>query len=154
LAFERIPKVAFPLPDLVGTAVTAVRDRARVVTFFGPGGAGATGGALQTAAALSGDFPSVHFVDPPPLVHPGRVARFVAEVLQARIQGPNLDASESVIHFLRELGTTLLVLDSCDRALVECRSLLADLLRGCPSLTVLATANEPLGLPGERTITL
>src|SRR5207302_3207496 len=43
----------------------------------------------------------------------------------------------------------LLILDDCERVIVECAELTAALLRGCPGLEVLATSREPLGLEGE-----
>jgi predicted ATPase len=155
VTFQRVPAVPFiAFPDLVGRGMTSITaDRARVVTFVGPSGAGATRVALQVATALSRRFASIHYVDLAAMVDRMRVARFVAETLQVPIQGPGLDALASVIRHLRE-GPTLLVLDSCDRALVECRRLVEDLLTGCPSLIVLATATEPLSLPGEAAVHL
>jgi len=150
VTFQRVPAVPFiAFPDLVGLGMSSITEnRARVVTFVGPGGAGATRVALQVATALSRRFASIHYVDLAAMVDRMRVARFVAEALQVRIQGPGLDALASVIRHLGE-RPTLLVLDSCDRALVECRKLVEELLTGCPALTVVATATEPLSLPGE-----
>jgi predicted ATPase len=155
VASERLPVVPFAaLPDLIGRGLTSVtRDHSRIVTFVGPGGSGATRVALQVAAALSRRFARIHYIDLATMVDRMRIPRFVAEALQVHIQGPGLDALASVIRYLQE-EPTLLVLDSCDRALVECRRLVEDLLVGCPSLTVLATATEPLSLPDETTIHL
>ena len=43
----------------------------------------------------------------------------------------------------------LLVLDNCEHVLDACVALVDTLLRSCPSLRVLATSREPLGITGE-----
>ncbi|WP_280881080.1 ATP-binding protein [Streptomyces pseudovenezuelae] len=48
----------------------------------------------------------------------------------------------------------LLVLDSCEHLLDGCRSLVSQLLRECPKVSVLVTSREPLGVPGERCVAL
>lgn len=46
-------------------------------------------------------------------------------------------------------GPRLLVIDNCEHLLGATRDLVAEVLAGCPQLTVLATSREPLGLAGE-----
>ncbi|MGW8379817.1 regulator [Streptomyces sp. ODS28] len=46
----------------------------------------------------------------------------------------------------------LLVLDSCEHLIPQCRQLLARLLSACPRLRVLATSREPLGAEGETVL--
>jgi predicted ATPase len=48
----------------------------------------------------------------------------------------------------------LLVLDNCEHLPGACADLAADLLGGCPGLRVLATSQEPLGVPGEAVFPL
>jgi predicted ATPase len=43
----------------------------------------------------------------------------------------------------------LLVLDNCEHLLNACAALVALLLRECPTLHILATSREPIGIPGE-----
>jgi len=43
----------------------------------------------------------------------------------------------------------LLVLDNCEHLVGACAELVADLLRRCPHVRVLATSREPLAIPGE-----
>jgi predicted ATPase/DNA-binding CsgD family transcriptional regulator len=54
---------------------------------------------------------------------------------------------------VRTIGTgqALVVLDNCEH-LIEASAALAELLlRRCPSVTIMATSREPLGVPGETT---
>jgi non-specific serine/threonine protein kinase len=53
-----------------------------------------------------------------------------------------------LIEYLRG-RTLLLVLDNCDHVVEACASLVETLLRSCPSLRVLATSREALGVAGE-----
>lgn len=152
VVFERMARVPFvALPDLVGRAVTAVRGGSRLVTFVGPGGSGATRVSFQVAATLSRRITAFHVVDLAAVVDRTRFAKVVAEALEVRM--PEDDALDPLVASLGS-GRPLLLLDSCDRALAESRSLVELLLPSCPSLTVLATASEPLSLPDETTVNL
>jgi predicted ATPase len=44
-----------------------------------------------------------------------------------------------------------MVLDNCEHLLDACADLVGALLAACPSLTLLATSREPIGMPGELT---
>ena len=44
----------------------------------------------------------------------------------------------------------LLILDNCEQVVEATATVVADLLERCPSLVVLATSREPLGVPGEH----
>src|SRR5206468_1811929 len=48
-------------------------------------------------------------------------------------------------------GFVLLVLDNCEHLIYACAQLTETLLRACPSLAVVATSREPLGIAGETT---
>ncbi|HSR22170.1 MAG TPA: tetratricopeptide repeat protein, partial [Candidatus Eisenbacteria bacterium] len=151
--FERLPSLPFvALADLVSEGAAAVRSGARLVTFYGPGGAGATRVALQVAVAVAAGFEDgVHGVDLTALVERSQVAKVVADVLGVRT--PGLDSVGPLVAHLHS-RKALLVLDSCDRALTECQRLLDLLLAHCPSLVVLTTSLEPLSLPRERSFNL
>lgn len=148
-ALGRLPALPIvALPDLIMKGLEAVRSGARLVTFSGPAGAGATRVAFQLAVALAAEFPDgVCGVDLAAAVARSQVAKVVAEALQVRTPGP--DAVGPLAAHLRG-RRALLVLDSCDRALSECQQLLDLLLARCPDLVVLATSLEPLSLAGER----
>src|SRR5262249_53334987 len=62
-----------------------------------------------------------------------------------------IDSGESlsrIVHFV-DRGPTLLVLDNCEHLVDRVASLTRELLSGCPSLRVLTTSREPLGVTGE-----
>ncbi|MGE5601962.1 MAG: LuxR C-terminal-related transcriptional regulator [Nitrososphaerales archaeon] len=145
----------YQLTSFVGRSVEVaelrrlLRER-RLVTLTGPGGAGKTRLALETSAAVAPDFAGRAFlVDLAPLSRPelllDSVARaFHMETAPAR---PLLDA---LADFLCD-HPTLLILDNCEHLLDACADLAMALLAACPSLTVLATSREPLGVAGECT---
>ncbi|MGH3997085.1 MAG: LuxR C-terminal-related transcriptional regulator, partial [Pseudonocardiaceae bacterium] len=57
---------------------------------------------------------------------------------------------DTLVEHLRD-RRALVVLDNCEHLLAACAQLTDALLRGCPSLTILATSRAPLGVPGEIT---
>ncbi len=86
-------------------------------------------------------------MDLTPLADPALVPDHVAAALDVR-PGPGLSAREALVAALgaRKL---LLVLDNCEHLVEGCAALVATLLSGCRSLSVLTTSREPLGIPGE-----
>ena len=46
----------------------------------------------------------------------------------------------------------LLLIDNCEHLLAACAGLAQELLHACPSLRILTTSREPLGLTGERVL--
>ena len=63
---------------------------------------------------------------------------------------PGLGLVEQLVAALSD-APSLLLLDNCEHLLEECAGLVAAVLAQHPSATVLATAREPLGVPGEIT---
>src|SRR5262249_6242254 len=123
----------------------------RLVTVTGPGGTGKTRLALHAAAAELDQFlDGVWLVELAPLAEPQLVAETIAKVLQAP-KGSDQDPLE---HLGAWLGVRklLLVLDNCEHMLDECARVAIHLLMTCPSLVVLATSREPLGIGGEAAL--
>lgn len=74
-------------------------------------------------------------------------------------------AAATVLGVREEVGTTiqqaliaalkskrlLLILDNCEHLVASCAFLAADLLRGCPNVSILASSREPLNVMGEQT---
>ncbi|MBB6554730.1 AfsR/SARP family transcriptional regulator [Nonomuraea rubra] len=127
-----------------------LRD-SRLVTLIGPGGAGKTRLAIETAAQEPGD---VCFVPLAPVSDGDGVPQAVLAALGIRDavllihERPTLDPEARLVAALagREL---LLVLDNCEH-LVSATAELADhLLAACPDLRVLVTGREALGITGE-----
>ncbi|MFD4572829.1 BTAD domain-containing putative transcriptional regulator [Streptomyces sp. NPDC058417] len=156
-----------PLTDLVGRAealaeVTRLLRGHRLVTLTGAGGVGKTrlavAAAAREAAEPAGTVRLVEFAG----VRGGTaadLAQIVAGALGIRDDTPGgppgtgtCAGPASPVHRLAAAlrdRPALLVLDNCEHV-VDAAAELADLLlRTAPRLRVLATSQEPLGLPGE-----
>src|SRR5277367_4762359 len=122
----------------------------RLVTLTGAGGAGKTRLAVHVAADLAGEFgDGVCYVDLAPITHPDVVAVTAARALGLPDQ-PGRSTLDTLLRHLRD-RQMLLVLDNCEHLLEASAGLVAGLLGGAPTLTVLATSREPLGVTGEAT---
>ncbi len=119
-----------------------------LLTLTGPGGTGKSRLSLQLATEVLKEFPDgVWLVELAPLADPSLVAQTVASTLGVREQ-PGRTISDALIDYLRA-KTMLLILDNCEH-LIESSAQLADsLLRVAPSLKILASSREPLGITGE-----
>lgn len=130
--------------------VESLMGRFRLTTLIGPGGAGKTRLAVQSARPLLARFPDgVWLVELGPLGAEADVAPAVLNALGLRDQAPAAgDPLDRLAAALRT-RTALLVLDNCEH-LVEAAARTAERLLGaCPGLRILATSREPLGLTGE-----
>ena len=127
--------------ELLGTA--------RLVTLSGGPGVGKTRLATEVADRASGGYPDgVWLASLAPVSEPDQVAKAAAGVLRVREQ-PGLKVTESVAAGVGS-QRLLLVLDNCEHVVGACADLVTALLAECPNLTVLATSQEPLGIPGEH----
>jgi len=142
-----------PVSSFIGreaelATVRALLGGSRLVTLTGAGGAGKTRLALQVAAELlDGAGDGVWFADLAPLKDPDLVSVTVADVLGVRREPgrPVLDTLADTVG----QRSLLVVLDNCEHLIGACAKLADALLRNCPSLTLLATSREPLGIDGE-----
>jgi predicted ATPase/DNA-binding CsgD family transcriptional regulator len=147
--------LALPLSSFVGrtaeVASLAVELRAqRLVTITGSAGCGKTRLAYEVAwAALPGSPGGVWCVELAPVGDAERAAAELAQVLGVREEfgRPIVD---TLAGRLRGFDG-LVVLDNCEHVLGGVRPLVDQLLRRCPTLHVLTTSREPLGLTGETT---
>ncbi|MFC0437165.1 LuxR C-terminal-related transcriptional regulator [Kutzneria buriramensis] len=115
----------------------------RLITLAGPGGSGKTRLAAQLAANHSEYWPQgAWWVDLAEITEPALVADAVADAVGALVGSGRLAPQ------LRS-SRLLLCLDNCEQVLDGVADLAAELLRGCPEVTVLATSRELLGIPGE-----
>ncbi|MEU4470858.1 BTAD domain-containing putative transcriptional regulator [Micromonospora sp. NPDC023888] len=123
----------------------------RLVTLTGPGGAGKTRLAIEAASRSDGE---VRFVELAGLADGSDVPQAVLSALGLRDAGlrapaePGRQPTDRLVEALAE-RRLLLVLDNCEHVIADAARLAARLLGACPTLRVLATSREPLGLAGE-----
>ncbi|GAA2255075.1 BTAD domain-containing putative transcriptional regulator [Actinomadura luteofluorescens] len=127
----------------------------RLVTLTGPGGAGKTRLAGESAAALLDEMPDgVWFVPLAPVSDPGDV---VQAVLSALAVPENVRPAETraVVRPLDRLTDflatrrTVLVLDNCEHLIDAVARLVDHVVAHADGVRVLATSREPLGITGE-----
>lgn len=131
--------------------IRAAMSRSRLVTLTGTGGVGKSRLAGRVASLAGpqaeGD---VAWADLSPLLNPTLLAATVADALGLSDHTPRLP-TEAVCAWIGD-HPVLLVLDSCEHLLAECRTLAGDLLTACPNVTILATSREPLRVHGETVV--
>jgi predicted ATPase len=121
---------------------------ARLVTLTGFAGVGKTRLALRVAADFVPHYPhGVWAAELGALSDPALVPKAVATALDVPEQ-PGRALAETLKTYLRA-KTLLLILDNCEHLVSACAELANGLLRTCPTLRILATSREPLGLSGE-----
>ncbi|MFD5328304.1 BTAD domain-containing putative transcriptional regulator [Streptomyces sp. NPDC127092] len=135
-----------PLTDFVGreherAQLGALLSAARLVTLVGPGGAGKTRLAVESAGS------EAVFVDLA-AVGAGETAAAFARALGVRGATP-----DALVRALAD-RPLLLVVDNCEHVVAETALLVRELLARCPELRVLATGREALGITGESLLPL
>jgi len=131
-------------PRLIGRdrevdELTALLASGRLVTVLGAGGVGKTRLALEVARRRRHAIADLSAITTTDAVK--------AEIAAAL--GINAGAADLVELVNDE--PKLLVLDNCEHVVNAIADLAGRLLRGCPSLHLLATSREPLGIEGEAT---
>ncbi|MEU8277643.1 BTAD domain-containing putative transcriptional regulator [Microbispora bryophytorum] len=137
----------------------------RLVTLLGPGGAGKTRLAVESAEAIAARVPDgVWLVELAPVGDAAEVPQAALTALGLRDTGlvpvraapamPSAPGGESdpVSRLVSALAArdTLIVLDNCEHVIEPAAALADRLLAECPGLRILATSREPLGITGER----
>ncbi|MGH4006590.1 MAG: LuxR C-terminal-related transcriptional regulator [Pseudonocardiaceae bacterium] len=143
------------LTSFVGrcTELTQIGDalqRARLLTLTGSGGCGKTRLALQAAADAMDRHPDgVWLVELARLADAALLPAAMIDALGLR-EMPGRALLNTLVEHLRA-RRALVVLDNCEHLLSACAQFADVLLRGCASVTILATSRAPLGVPGEVT---
>ncbi|WP_371646181.1 MULTISPECIES: NB-ARC domain-containing protein [unclassified Streptomyces] len=123
----------------------------RLTTLTGVGGVGKSRLALRAVTDPEQARPDgVWWVELSPLRDPGLLTMTVAHAVGlADHSARPLDEELCAWMADREL---LLVLDTCEHIVAECRHLVGELLQSSPGLTVLITSREPLDSPCEKVV--
>ena len=120
----------------------------RLVTLTGTGGTGKTRLMLEAAAGTD-PFPrdGVWLTELAPVADPAVISEEVGRALGVRDQ-PGTPATDSLVDFLR-YKELLILLDNCEHVIGAAAELADRILGACPSVTVLASSREALGVAGE-----
>jgi predicted ATPase/DNA-binding CsgD family transcriptional regulator len=120
----------------------------RLLTLTGVGGSGKTRLALEVARDLLEAYPDgAWLVALAPLSEEALVPKAVAEALGVH-ERPQEPLSDTLAEVLAD-RQLLLVLDNCEHLLEASARLVDAMLDSCPSLRILATSREALGVEGE-----
>ncbi len=147
------PKLPSQLNRFVGRGreIDQIRDllhTTRLLTLTGAGGCGKTRLALETALRIAGSYPDgAWLAELAPTKDPGGLAqRLLSVFMEPGVSGrPPLEALTDHLRDKR----VLLVLDNCEHVVDACALIAESLLGGCPTLQIIATSREALGIPGE-----
>jgi DNA-binding SARP family transcriptional activator len=121
---------------------------ARLLTLTGVGGVGKTRLALELAVRVVEDFEGgAWFVDLSGIADAALMPQQIAQVLGLR-ESSDLPLVELLRNHLRKSDVPLL-LDNCEHLLPACGELVETLLKSAPTLRVLATSREAVGVSGE-----
>lgn len=154
-----IPLTSFVGRDVEVTRLDALLDRERLVTLVGPGGAGKTRLADETATRR--DDPVIRRVELAPMTEAHEILPALLDVFGLRDAallrahtGPRPpDALGRLIDGLAGVRA-LLLLDNCEHLVADAAELAETLLGSCPDLRILATSREPLAIGGEHVVAL
>ncbi|MFE2326831.1 ATP-binding protein [Streptomyces sp. NPDC059385] len=126
-------------------------EERRLITLTGVGGVGKSRLALRAVAEAVGPRPDgVWWVELSPLRDPGLLTTTISHAVGlADHTSRSLD--EELCAWMAD-KRLLLVLDTCEHLVTECRHLVGELLQSAPGLTVVVTSREPLGSPGEEVV--
>ncbi|KQX74895.1 hypothetical protein ASD10_06695 [Aeromicrobium sp. Root472D3] len=128
----------------------------RLVTVLGPGGAGKTRLAIETARATLDRFEDVWLTELAPVTGDDGIVRAVLSgmgllevaVIDRPPTAPRPDERSRLLEAARDVEG-LLLLDNCEHLVDAVARLADDLLSHAPRLRVLATSREPLRIIGE-----
>jgi predicted ATPase/DNA-binding SARP family transcriptional activator/DNA-binding CsgD family transcriptional regulator len=119
-----------------------------LLTLTGTGGSGKTRLAMEVARDLAFAYPDgAWLVELAPLSEGALIPQAIASTLGIREESDR-PLTATLADVLRT-KRALLLLDNCEHLIESAAHLVDTLLTSCPSLRVLATSREPLGVAGE-----
>ena len=142
------------LPMLYGreeraAGVALADERNRLITVVGAGGIGKSRLAQAAAHALMAQWPDgAWMIELAGLSEPTLLPSTVAAALDIKVAGQGTALKELVAGIAPQ--TTLLVLDNCEHLLDAVVSLVEAILQDAPSVSLLATSQEPLRILDEQ----
>ena len=120
----------------------------RLVTLTGSGGAGKSRLSLQMGMECLNQFPDgVWLVELAPVTEGALVPQTLLSTFGLR-EDRNRSVLDVLTDYLRA-KTLLLLLDNCEHLIEACAQTSEVLLQACPTLRILASSREALGIPGE-----
>jgi predicted ATPase len=135
--------------DAVVQEIADLVAGAPLVSIVGTGGAGKTRAAVEVGRRVLNQFPhGVWFVELAPLADPSLVPHALAAVLRVQ-ESPQRSLLETLGAFLAH-KRLLIIFDNCEHVIAQVRGVAGSLLRECPTVALLATSREDLGIAGER----
>lgn len=141
-----------PATSFVGRSMELKRlkrlvRRQRLITLVGPGGIGKTRLALALGHGVGSWFEWFAWADLSSITDPDGVVPAVAASAQTAFDdgSPPLDRVRQAV----DDRSGLLILDCCEHLVASAASAASRLLEACPSLHILATSREALGVAGE-----
>jgi predicted ATPase/class 3 adenylate cyclase len=159
---EAIP--SGPLASLVGRAdiierLDAALELPGLVTLIGPGGIGKTRLLDEACARMTNRFERVFRIDLVPAHDVDTVESALQNALlpapDAMTRTPDPTAPRDLIAQLADQlrnRRVLMAVDNCEQLLDFLPQMIAALLAGAPTLTILATSREPFASAGEKVI--
>ncbi|MGH1563522.1 ATP-binding protein [Mumia sp. DW29H23] len=152
----RLALTSFVGRDATVAELTSLVGDNRLVTLVGPGGAGKTRLAVETASRLASRFPDgVWIVELATVTDPSELLDAIVGALDLRevvvLDRPNERRTDDRTRLIDALAgrRTLVVMDNCEHLVADVAAVTEDLLQAVPTLRVVATSREPLDLLGE-----
>ena len=133
--------------------VTSALGRQRLVTIVGMGGVGKTRLVDAYAQRCRASGTRVHRVMFASLTDPRRAAHHAAHAMGISVDDDGVQPADVLAAAISERDT-LLVFDRIEHISAEAAALAMTLIDRCPRLRVVATSRVPIGIAGERTVTL
>jgi predicted ATPase/DNA-binding XRE family transcriptional regulator len=122
----------------------------RCVTIVGPGGIGKTRTAVEAADRLAqATGRAAFFVDLSSLRDEGKIAAEIAATLGCDSSRSEDEQMSALLVAALASRNILLVLDNCEQIIAGVAALTAELLAGAPSISLIVTSRERMGLSGE-----